>query len=138
MPEDEPMPEDGTVSRMTVDELARRAGTSTRNIRTLQTLGILHRPRLVGRTGFYGPDHQERVRSILRLQQLGFSLSAIATLLDAHRAGLTLGQLLGLDDVGRPDQAEEPVYTTVDWPGRRSGGLVLVVPTTVLSEPMAS
>ena len=36
---------------MTIDELARRAGTTTRNVRSYQTRGILPPPRMVGRVG---------------------------------------------------------------------------------------
>src|SRR5580693_8475137 len=65
---------------LTVDQLARRAGTTTRNVRAFQTLGLLPRPTLRGRTGHYGPEHLDRLRAILRLQQAGFSLGALRAL----------------------------------------------------------
>src|ERR1700722_16638649 len=82
--------------RLTVDEVARAAGTTTRQVRALQTQGLLPRPDLVGRTGFYGDAHLDRLRAILRLQADGFSLASLATLLGAWDAGMSLGQVLGI------------------------------------------
>ncbi|MDP8987506.1 MAG: MerR family transcriptional regulator, partial [Actinomycetota bacterium] len=39
---------------MTIDDLAREAGCTTRNIRSYQTLGLLPPPSIVGRVGYYG------------------------------------------------------------------------------------
>lgn len=86
-----------TESGWTVDELARRSGISTRTIRAHQSAGLLPRPRLDGRTGYYGPDHLRRLGVITRLQQRGYSLAAIADLLAAWDHGRTLGDVLGLD-----------------------------------------
>ena len=55
----------------TIDELARAAGTTTRQVRALQTQGLLPHPDLVGRTGYYDADHLDRLRAILRLQADG-------------------------------------------------------------------
>src|ERR1700691_1813544 len=82
--------------RWTVDELARAAGTTTRQVRALQTQGLLPRPDLVGRTGYYDAGHLERLRAILRLQADGFSLAALGTLLRAWEAGMSLTHVLGL------------------------------------------
>ena len=53
------------VPRFTVDELARLGGTTGRNVRAFQTQGLLPRPELVGRTGFYGDEHLERLRAVV-------------------------------------------------------------------------
>src|SRR5580658_2457932 len=82
--------------QLTVDRLAYLSGTTTRNVRAFQTLGLLPRPTLHGRTGLYGPEHLDRLRAILRLQRSGFSLGAIGTLFAAWERGLTLEQVLGL------------------------------------------
>jgi DNA-binding transcriptional MerR regulator len=126
---------------LTVDQLARRAGTTTRNVRALQTQGLLPRPELRGRTGLYGARHLDRLRAVLRLQNSGFSLSAITALFDAWEAGATLEQVLGLPPAsvghrGEADQGDE-LSAFRDWPPRRWGGAVAVVPTTLL-EPAAS
>ena len=57
---------------MTIDQLAAATGTTSRRIRSFQTLGLLPRPELRGRTGVYGDDHIVRVSAILRLQDRGF------------------------------------------------------------------
>src|ERR1700690_1469675 len=92
---------------LTVDELARAARTTTRQVRALQTQGLLPRPDLVGRTGFYGADHLGRLRAVLRLQASGFSLGSLATLLRAWEAGMTLGQVLGLDPEPHPGTEDD-------------------------------
>jgi len=42
---------------MTIDELARAAGTTVRNVRVYQDRGLLAPPERRGRLGLYGPDH---------------------------------------------------------------------------------
>lgn len=86
---------------LTVDELARRSGTSVRNIRFYTGRGLLPPPRLRGRTGLYGPDHLARLELVTELSALGFTLAAIeqhlrrlptsagAEALALHRALLT-------------------------------------------------
>jgi DNA-binding transcriptional MerR regulator len=126
--------------RLTVDQLARLAGTTTRNIRAFQTLGLLARPVLQGRTGLYGQDHLDRLRTIRRLQGDGFSLGAVGALFDAWERGLTLGQLLGMPappSTGRrpvPDAGHDALGAFDDWPTLRAVGGLAVVPTTVLDQ----
>lgn len=99
---------------MTVDELARRAGTTTRNIRNYQTQGLLPSPELVGRTGYYDEGHLGRLRLIAQLQQQGFSLAGIAELLKAWEAGRSLADLLGFEHVlTAPWTDEEPEIMTL-------------------------
>ena len=83
---------------MTIDELARRAGTTTRNVRAHQTRGLLPPPRMVGRVGHYGSDHLVRLAYIDRLQQRGFSLAAIRDLLQGWDEGRSLTEVLGFED----------------------------------------
>jgi DNA-binding transcriptional MerR regulator len=136
---------------LTIDELAASCGTSSRRVRSFQTLGLLPHPELRGRTGLYGPTHRERLRAILRLQGDGFSLQSIGTLFDALASGHSLADVLGLPaaargEVGHPDGGDEaelygfaelqPVRSTSSTPRRRP--LLLVVPTTVWDESRAS
>ena len=125
-----------TAGDLTVDELARRAGTTTRNVRAFQTRGLLPRPTLRRRTGFYGPEHLERLRAVLRLQVAGFSLAAIAALFEAWEAGMTLEQLLGLPDPSerRAPSGGDEVAAFEDWPTRSTAGPLAIVPTTVLDQ----
>ena len=44
---------------LTIDQLAAATGTTSRRIRSYQTLGLLPHPELRGRTGLYGDDHVE-------------------------------------------------------------------------------
>jgi DNA-binding transcriptional MerR regulator len=124
---------------LTVDQLARLAGTTTRNVRALQTLGLLPRPTLRGRTGLYGQEHLDRLKAVLRLQRAGFSLSAVGALFEAWEQGLTLEEVLGVpaSPVGdRPvaDHGPDDVDAFADWPARGAAGAVAVIPTTVLEQ----
>jgi DNA-binding transcriptional MerR regulator len=84
--------------KMTIDELAREAGTTTRNVRAYQTRGVLDPPEIVGRIGYYTDDHLTRLRLISRLQQRGFGLQAINDLLSAWDTGSSLSDVLGFSD----------------------------------------
>ena len=86
---------------MTIDELAAAAGTTTRRVRSLQTLGLLPHPALRGRTGLYGPAHRDRLAAVLRLQGLGFSLESVGVLFRALDAGASLADVLGLPGPAR-------------------------------------
>jgi DNA-binding transcriptional MerR regulator len=121
---------------LTVDQLARLAGTTSRNIRALQTQGLLPHPRLRGRTGLYGQEHLDRLRAVLRLQRAGFTLGAVAALFEASARGLTLEQLIGLPAAGRT-APDDDLGAFEDWPLLQTVGLVAVLPTTVLDQ-MAS
>jgi DNA-binding transcriptional MerR regulator len=72
---------------MTIDELARESGLTARNIRAYQARGLLPAPQVRGRTGYYGPEHLERLRRIRELQADGFNLKAIARLVELSGAG---------------------------------------------------
>lgn len=98
---------------MTVDELAREAGTTTRNIRAYQTRGLLPPPRVVGRTGYYDASHLARLRYIDRLQDRGFSLASIAELLQGWESGRSLSQVLGFEEaLAAPWSDEKPEVFT--------------------------
>ncbi len=78
---------------MRVAELAERSGVSIRNIRFYHQAGVLPRPRMQGRVGWYGPEHLERLVFVRRLQQRGYSLAAIADMVAAQvPAGLDARQ----------------------------------------------
>jgi DNA-binding transcriptional MerR regulator len=139
-------PEPDGPGRWTVDELARTAGTTTRQVRALQTQGLLPRPGLVGRTGYYDTGHLERLRAILRLQADGFSLAALATLLQGWEANMTLAQVLGLDpstDRAQPAGEDDPdvfgdLAGPVGWSPRPRGRILSLVPSTILDQAAAS
>lgn len=101
--------------RLTIDELAHRTGTSSRNIRAHQAKGLLPPPELHGRTGYYGEEHVQRLEIIADLQSRGFSLAAIKQVLDTWSSGGDLSQLLGFQHViSAPWTDEEPLEITAD------------------------
>jgi DNA-binding transcriptional MerR regulator len=69
---------------MRVAELAERSGVSVRNIRFYHQAGVLPRPRMQGRVGWYGDEHLERLAFVRRRQQRGYSLAAIADMVAAQ------------------------------------------------------
>jgi DNA-binding transcriptional MerR regulator len=94
--------------RLTVDELARRAGTVSSTVRLYQSRGLLPPPARSGRMAFYGPGHLARMRLIGQLQERGFSLAAIKDLVDSWEAGRDLADVLGLEQRAATWAAEEP------------------------------
>ena len=92
---------------MTIDELARSAGVTTRTIRAYQTDGLLPHPRLSGRVGVYDEGHLARLRYIAHLQGQGFSLAAIRALLDAWEDGRSLSDVLGFEEALTAPWSEE-------------------------------
>lgn len=92
-----------------IDQLAQRAGTTSRNIRAYQARGLIPPPALRGRTGYYGEEHLRRLELIDHLQQRGFSLEAVRQTLDAWSAGGDLGHLIGFHRVlSAPWTSEQP------------------------------
>ena len=69
-------------TQLTIDELARQVGMTVRNVRAYQSRGLLPPPEIVGRTGFYGPEHVDRLELVKDLQAQGFSLELIKRTLD--------------------------------------------------------
>jgi DNA-binding transcriptional MerR regulator len=97
---------------MTIEELSRRSGVTTRNIRAYQSRGLLSAP-VVGpgsRAAKYSPDHLTRLRLVSRLQERGFSLAGIVDLLDAWAEGKTVEQVLGIESaLAEADEERPPV-----------------------------
>lgn len=97
-----------------IDDLAREAGTTVRNVRVYQDRGLLPPPRKEGRTGFYSPSHLARLRLIGRLLERGYTFATIGELLAAWQEGRNLEDLLGIEEVvTQPWSTEEPGRTTL-------------------------
>jgi len=105
--------DDSGVDEFGVDELARRAGTTVRNVRLYVERGLLPRPRRQGRVSHYRHEHLTRLQLVLRLIGRGYTLSAIKELTEAWDAQRGLGDVLGLED------AEESRQVTLDELERR-------------------
>jgi DNA-binding transcriptional MerR regulator len=82
---------------MRLDDLAAAAGVASSTIRLYRQRGLLPPPRLVGRTGWFGPAHLARLRLIARLQEQGFSLAGIGHLLESWEEGRDLTDLVGME-----------------------------------------
>ena len=143
-----PSPQTASDIELTIDELAAAAGTTTRRVRSLQTLGLLPHPDLRGRTGLYGRAHQDRLEVIIRLQEQGFSLESLGVLFAALESGHSLADVLGVDQptvsgqsaaLSEPDAAELYGFAELQQSSPRALRRVLsVVPTTMWEESEAS
>ena len=92
-----------------IDELARVAETTVRNVRSYQDRGLLPPPRRQGRVAFYSDDHVARLRLIGQLLERGYTLANIRELLGAWETGQNVGALLGLEAaLSEPWSDEEP------------------------------
>jgi DNA-binding transcriptional MerR regulator len=76
------MPPNAAASALTIDELAREAGMTVRNVRAYRSRGLLPPPELRGRKGYYGRDHLARLEFVNELKAKGFNLEAIAHLVE--------------------------------------------------------
>lgn len=113
-----------TAQRLTIDELARAAGITTRNVRAYQERGLLPPPAKVGRTGYYDDGHLARLKVIAQLLDKGYSLAAIHDLLGVWEQGGDVGQVLGLEQaLVRPFTDERPTRITLEQLAERFGGI---------------
>jgi len=85
------------VSEYRIDDLARAAATTVRNVRVYQDRGLLPPPRREGRTGVYGEPHLARLRLIGQLLERGYTFAHIGEFLEAWQLGRNLSDLLGLE-----------------------------------------
>ena len=91
-------PGDRELPEWSIDELAREAGTTVRNVRLYQERGLLPPPRREGRRGRYGADHLRRLRLVLKMLGRGYPLTAIRELLEAWEDRRSLGDVLGFEE----------------------------------------
>ncbi|WP_420995137.1 MerR family transcriptional regulator [Cupriavidus sp. 30B13] len=87
----------GTPAEYTIDELARAAGTTVRNVRSYQDRGLIDPPERRGRVGIYTQTHLGRLRLINHLLARGYTLNNIQELLKAIVEGHDLRSILGLE-----------------------------------------
>jgi DNA-binding transcriptional MerR regulator len=97
-----------------IDELARAANTTVRNVRAYQDRGLVPPPERRGRVGVYGEAHLSRLRIIGQLLARGYTLVSIADLIEAWERGSDLGGLLGLESaVSSPWGDEQPQWLSL-------------------------
>jgi DNA-binding transcriptional MerR regulator len=80
-----------------IDELARLAGTTTRNVRVYRDRGLLHPPLRVGRIALFNDTHLTRLRLITSLLERGYNISHVHEMLSAWEQGKGVGDMLGLE-----------------------------------------
>ena len=98
-----------------VDELARLAGTTVRNVRAYQDRGLLPPSRREGRVAWYSDAHVARLRIVGQLLERGYTLSNIGELLGAWESGQDVGDLLGLEAaLAAPWSDETPTILTIE------------------------
>lgn len=98
-----------------VDELARAAGTTVRNVRVYQDRGLLPPPRKEGRVGIYTDAHLARLRLIGQLLERGYTFAHISEFIAAWEQGKNLPEVLGLEQaLSNPWSDEIPGYITAE------------------------
>ena len=80
-----------------IDDLARLAGTTTRNIRVYRDRGLLHPPLRVGRIALFNDTHLTRLRLITSMLDRGYNIAHVHEMLSAWEQGKDLGEVLGLE-----------------------------------------
>ncbi|MBM7365512.1 MerR family transcriptional regulator [Gordonia hydrophobica] len=86
-----------------IDDLARAAGTTTRNVRGYQDRGLIPRPVRRGRIAIYGDEHLAKLRVINDLLARGFTMTHIGEFFTRVQTGDDIAESLGLREaVSRP------------------------------------
>ena len=80
-----------------IEELARLAGTTTRNIRVYRDRGLLHPPLRVGRIALFNDTHLTRLRLVTSMLDRGYNIAHVHEMLNAWEQGKNLGDMLGLE-----------------------------------------
>ncbi|WP_415046992.1 MerR family transcriptional regulator [Gordonia sp. (in: high G+C Gram-positive bacteria)] len=90
-----------------IDDLARAAGTTVRNVRGYQDRGLIPRPVRRGRIAIYTEQHLSRLKVINDLLRRGFTMTHIGEFLSGLQRGDDLVDVLGLKDL-----ITEPIQRT--------------------------
>jgi DNA-binding transcriptional MerR regulator len=99
------------VADLTIDQLAAKVNMTVRNVRAYAARGLIAAPRLVGRTGYYSPEHVNRLKLVRELLDRGYTLAAVEQAFERNTT-LPAGQALDLLDTlsdPRGDDAPEDI-----------------------------
>lgn len=108
-------PGSDSTDELSIDELAREAGTTVRNVRLYQERGLLPPPRREGRRGLYSQDHLRRLRLVLTMLTRGYPLTAIRELLEAWEDRRSLADVLGFEEaLSEPFASTAPREISLD------------------------
>ncbi|MGH8980789.1 MAG: MerR family transcriptional regulator [Acidimicrobiales bacterium] len=102
---------EGDAAEYRVDELARLAGTTVRNVRAYQDRGLLPSPRRSGRVALYSTAHLARLRLVGSLLERGYTLGNIGELFSAWERGADVADVLGLERVLGAPWSDRPAGT---------------------------
>jgi len=111
----------GTAKEMTIDQLAAAARMTVRNVRAYAGRGLIQPPRLVGRTGYYGKEHVDRLLLIRDLLDRGYTLAAVEEALERNGGVPSASALEVLGVLSHPRSPQEPERLTVDELTRLAG-----------------
>ncbi len=101
-----------------IDDLARLAGTTTRNVRVYRDRGLLHPPLRVGRIALYNDTHLTRLRLVTSMLNRGYTIAHVQEMLGAWEQGKDLGDVLGLESAIIGTWAAEKPMTMSTAAGR--------------------
>lgn len=87
------------VTEYRIDDLARAAGTTTRNVRGYQDRGLLPRPTRRGRIAIYTDVHLARLKVINDLLRRGFTIRHISDFITGLQRGEDLAEVLGIQEI---------------------------------------
>lgn len=105
---------DVTVTEYTIDELARAAGTTVRNVRAYQDRGLLSPPERRGRVGIYTGEHLRRLQLVNQLLSRGYTIANIQELFEGLEKGQQLQDIIGLERaISSPWSTETPRLFTM-------------------------
>ncbi|SFS64265.1 MerR family transcriptional regulator [Saccharopolyspora flava] len=106
-----------------IDDLARAAGTTVRNVRVYQDRDLLPPPRKEGRTAIYSDAHLTRLKLIISMLERGYAFAQIKEMLGAWESGRSLGDVLGLEEAvaDRTWAKEQPRTVTLGELRKRFG-----------------
>jgi MerR family transcriptional regulator, thiopeptide resistance regulator len=92
------------VDSLTIDEVVRLTGLTSRALRYYETRGLLEPLRTASGRRIYGAGELERIQQIVSLKKAGLNLGQIASVIDRkpiNLAALIEGQLAALEDEAR-------------------------------------
>lgn len=104
----------GHGSEFTIEELARHAGMTVRNVRAYASRGLIAAPRIQGRTGYYNRGHLQRLRLVRELLNRGYTLAAAEQAVASSPASAAGHTLNLLDILAEPTDSEVPELMTID------------------------
>lgn len=94
-------------STYTIDELALKAGTTSRNIRAYRERGLLAEPGRHGRRSMYDDSHLDRLTLIVSLLKRGFTIAHVSDLLTAADRGQQVSDFLGSSEAAGHDDPRQ-------------------------------